>query len=309
MKYARMFFTTLAVALSACSFNTPEGSQRGVSPDYVAVGDLDAAAIVYGRVTVVEFDKAPSNVVIRDDNGNPLPFERVGRHYRLSHVVPKFTVWANGHAAAFSAVTTTRVFPPRPETHQAAKIETNVAPEPADSANDDVAALLKLAEAQLAEARQLMDQSKKAPGNTSKELSEVTARLDLAETRLITAAAAIVRVSFPSSSTTFKPSIEVSKVLIESGKSAEQVNIHGRTDSKVAGDQDAKIALARALAARTFLVDNGVSADKIRVFSRADGDFVVPNSTKEGRALNRRVEFEFVNKRIGEQKSRSVADQ
>lgn len=313
MKFSHLIYVAAIVGLSACAYNTlPEGASRVVSQDYSAVGDLDARAIVYGRVTVVEFDNAPSGVVIRDSNGQPIPFERVGRHYRLGQVVPQFTVWANGRAATFSAVTTTRVFPQAPEQPQqgvTTPATVTVEPPKDASGDGDVAALLKLAEAQLAEARQLLERANKNPGSTGKELSEVNARLDLAESRMVTAAAAIVRINFPTSGTTFKPNNEIARILIASGKSAEWVNIHGRTDSKIAGDLDAKIALARALAARTFLVDNGVSPDKIRVFSRADGEFVAPNSTKEGRALNRRVDIEFVNKRIGEVRGIPVADQ
>jgi len=39
-------------------------------------------------------------------------------------------------------------------------------------------------------------------------------------------------------------------------------------------------------------VNNGVVAEKINVFSQADGRVIAPNITK-GRALNRRVEIEF----------------
>jgi outer membrane protein OmpA-like peptidoglycan-associated protein len=46
------------------------------------------------------------------------------------------------------------------------------------------------------------------------------------------------------------------------------------------------------LAARNFLVKNGVLAEKINVFSQKGGRLIAPNITK-GRALNRRVEIEF----------------
>jgi flagellar motor protein MotB len=40
-------------------------------------------------------------------------------------------------------------------------------------------------------------------------------------------------------------------------------------------------------------VISGVLAEKINVFSQADGRLIAPNFTK-GRALNRRVEIEFL---------------
>jgi outer membrane protein OmpA-like peptidoglycan-associated protein len=104
---------------------------------------------------------------------------------------------------------------------------------------------------------------------------------------------AIVFFTFPRYSTAFNPGSEVvAAVLMQSAKTADRINISGHTDAQVAGPRDAKIALGRTLAARNFLVNNEVLAEKINVFSQADGRFIAPNITK-GRALNRRVEIEF----------------
>lgn len=100
----------------------------------------------------------------------------------------------------------------------------------------------------------------------------------------MTTAAAIVRVSFPTSSTDFKPSADVARVLVSSAKEAQAINVRGRTDARIAGPADAKIALDRALSARKFLVNNGIDGKKIKVFSTAAGDFTAPNLTDEGRA-------------------------
>jgi len=103
---------------------------------------------------------------------------------------------------------------------------------------------------------------------------------------------AIVFFTFPRYSTAFNHGREVATVLIQSAKTADHIDISGHTDAQVAGPRDTKIALGRALAARNFLVNNGVVAEKINVFSQADGRVIAPNITK-GRALNRRVEIEF----------------
>jgi outer membrane protein OmpA-like peptidoglycan-associated protein len=103
---------------------------------------------------------------------------------------------------------------------------------------------------------------------------------------------AIVFFTFPRYSTAFNPGSEIATVLIQSAKTADHIDISGHTDAQVAGPRDAKIALGRTLAARNFLVNNEVLAEKINVFSQADGRFIAPNITK-GRALNRRVEIEF----------------
>jgi outer membrane protein OmpA-like peptidoglycan-associated protein len=104
---------------------------------------------------------------------------------------------------------------------------------------------------------------------------------------------AIVFVTFPRYSTVFNPGSEDATVLIRSAKTADHINISGHTDAQVAGQRDAKIALGRALAARNFLVNNGVVAEKINVFSQADGRFIAPNITKGRAFVNRRVEIEF----------------
>lgn len=104
----------------------------------------------------------------------------------------------------------------------------------------------------------------------------------------------VVHVTFPTGSIEFKPKPEVAKTIAEQAKVAKQIIVRGRTDSRVAGSFDGPMALGRALAARNFLIAHGVSPEKIRVFSKAAGDFVAPNDTPEGRAVNRRVEIEFV---------------
>jgi outer membrane protein OmpA-like peptidoglycan-associated protein len=191
-------------------------------------------------------------------------------------------------------------------------------PEPAQAANmvtvakvespavrlggEDVSALLNLCKSQLAEVRRLLDEGSMNPKTTGQELFDVHRRLDEIEARMLTAAAVVVMVSFPTGGTAFRPSPEVAEVLIASGKAADNINVRGRTDSRVARPADARIALARAMAARKFLVDHGVDPKKIKVFSRADGDFAVPSVTKEGRAMNRRVEIEFIDARIAELK-------
>ena len=314
MKPARLALCVAAAGLfSACAYVPPkEDAARRVSPDYMATGGVeDARAYVYGSVTLLEFgNSAPPFVTMRDASGEAVEYERVGRYYRLTRVLDNFTVWANGQSVTFSAPMTTRIFSApiaageakAPEVVKVAALEVP-ASKPGD---EDVAALLKLCESQLADVRRLLEQASSNPKATGQELFDVNARLDEIEARMVTAAAAIVKVSFPTGSTAFNPSPEVAEVLIASGKAADRVNVRGRTDSRVAGPLDAKIALGRAMATRKFLVDHGVSADKIRVFSQADGDFAAPNVTKEGRALNRRVEIEFVNARIAELKGQSV---
>ena len=302
----------VSAILSACAYvPLNQAAARRVSPDYTASGSIeDARAYVYGDHTVIEFDKAePAFLIVRDQTGQSVQVEKVGRLYRLDRRLDSFTLWLNGSSATFTAAVVTRVFSAPVVAPVVAEPEpVKVAPEAAKAAPDDVdvTALLKLSEKQLEEVRQVLAAANKNPNATGAELYAVNARLDEIEARLVTAAAAIVRVSFPTASTDFKPNADVARVLIASAKGAQAINVRGHTDARIAGPADAKIALGRALAARKFLVDNGIDGKKINVFSTAAGDFTAPNLTNEGRAVNRRVEVEFVNSRIADLKGQAV---
>lgn len=314
MKPARIALYLAAAGLfSACAYTQPqETAARVVSPDYTATGGLlEARAFVYGSVTLLDLGESASPVLsIKDQTGASVDYERVGRYYRLTRVVDTFTVWAGSQSVTFSAPMTTRIFsaatkavPEKmPELAEAAAVVTvaRLDTPKAQPGGEDVAALLKLCESQLADVRRLLDEGGRNPNATGQELFEANQRLDEIEARMLKAAAAIVQVSFPTGGTAFRPSPAVAEVLIASGKAADSINVRGRTDSRVAGTADSRIALARAMSARKFLVDHGVSPRKIRVFSRADGDFAAPGSTEEGKAMNRRVEIEFIDTRIAE---------
>ena len=127
---------------------------------------------------------------------------------------------------------------------------------------------------------------------SAKTLGRLHARLDLMEAQL--GSLAMLQVTFPVRGTEFKPREDLARILVPAAKAAYAINLKGRTDARVAGLDDASIALERALSARKYLVDRGVKAEKIRVSSLAEGDFVAPHWTKEGRARNRRVEVELL---------------
>jgi hypothetical protein len=108
---------------------------------------------------------------------------------------------------------------------------------------------------------------------------------------------AIVFVTFPRYSTAFNPGSEVATVLIQSAKTADHINISGYTDAQVAGPRDAKIALGWALAARNFLVNNGVVPEKINVFSQADAGLLRQTLRRAGR-LTAVLKLNFLGNRI-----------
>lgn len=290
----------VSALLSACAYlPPPEGPARQVSLDYAASGDvMDARAYLYGKRTVLEFAHPPSFLIVKDENGLSVDYEKVGRHYRLARKLDHFTAWINGRALTFSllkpmAATTPMVAPAR------SLVSATEQSNPTHSLTDrDLLALLRITDLQLQEARQMIKAASEDRGATGAQLYEVEMRLRKIQARLTAASSAMVRVGFPTGSTIFRPSPDVEKVLASSARIADRINIRGRTDAFIAGPADPKIASGRAIAARNFLVKNGVDPDKITISSQAEGDFVVPGFTRTGKAMNRRVEIEVVHNRI-----------
>jgi outer membrane protein OmpA-like peptidoglycan-associated protein len=69
------------------------------------------------------------------------------------------------------------------------------------------------------------------------------------------------------------------------------VSIEGFTDSRGADDMNMKLSTDRANAVRSYLISQGVKAEKLRAVGRGEASPVASNETPEGRANNRRVEL------------------
>jgi outer membrane protein OmpA-like peptidoglycan-associated protein len=76
-------------------------------------------------------------------------------------------------------------------------------------------------------------------------------------------------------------------------RAANRIYLHGHTDAFVASEASTQLAIRRAIAVRDVLVSLKVEPERIRLFYRGAGNFAVNNSTREGKALNRRVEIEL----------------
>jgi len=101
-------------------------------------------------------------------------------------------------------------------------------------------------------------------------------------------------VSFADSSTRFKPGL-ISKSILDSSSSASMIIINGRTSTKTPSKKDEMLALARAVSARDYLVNNyGVSPLKIMINYLSAGDFISENITKRGKYLNQRVDIKLI---------------
>lgn len=102
-----------------------------------------------------------------------------------------------------------------------------------------------------------------------------------------------VYVPFANGSARFTPNID-GVALLESAPAAALVTIRGRTSTVKATSKDEALALARAISARAYLIERGVSPLKITLNYVSAADFVADNSTVAGRELNQRVEIDII---------------
>ena len=102
----------------------------------------------------------------------------------------------------------------------------------------------------------------------------------------------LVAVYFEWNRAEFHPTAQQERALREllDGK-VRSISVRGRTDGP-ATSGDELVAIRRALAAKDWLIDNGVSPQLIAVNYVSAGDYVAGNKTSAGRALNRRVDIE-----------------
>lgn len=97
--------------------------------------------------------------------------------------------------------------------------------------------------------------------------------------------------SFPSSGTTFAPSV-LMQLRLEDARNAALVVINGRTSTARNSAADEILALKRALSARKYIIENyGVSPLKIQLNFVSASDFITENYSDRGRLENQRVEI------------------
>ena len=82
---------------------------------------------------------------------------------------------------------------------------------------------------------------------------------------------------------------EVAKVLKD--RSKIHVRIEGHTDSRGSNRYNQRLSQGRANSVRTYLVQRGVGASRMVAVGYGEDRPIANNRTREGRALNRRVEF------------------
>lgn len=299
MKRAALLLV-VALASTSCSLLQPPGEADGrrVSPDYIATGEVgDLRAFIYGGKTVLDVGGRVAWLTVYDAEGRTVPIEKIGRYYRAGVRLDAFTVRLNLQRVSFKVVQATPALPASGALASAERLTPLrvAAPQESGPARLAVAAetyaMLNACAAKLAEVRQVVDAAPKADAKA--KLLRV--RVEQLEGELLDATArqATLIVNFDRMSTTLRMTDATSRMLIAAARSASQISVRGRTDSVIAGPDDARIAEFRAAAARDFLVDHGVDPSRITVKSAPAGEFLVPNGTEKGKALNRRVEIEL----------------
>ncbi|MDD4308849.1 MAG: OmpA family protein [Candidatus Cloacimonetes bacterium] len=73
------------------------------------------------------------------------------------------------------------------------------------------------------------------------------------------------------------------------------VIISGHTDSVGGEDGNRALSLKRAQSVKDWLVEKGISSSRIDVIGKGEAEPIASNETSEGRAKNRRIEFEVQN--------------
>jgi outer membrane protein OmpA-like peptidoglycan-associated protein len=85
---------------------------------------------------------------------------------------------------------------------------------------------------------------------------------------------------------------------IKSTPGVQEIHVFGYTDSTGSYEKNLRLSEMRALSARNYLEDRGLS--NIVAEGRADRDPAASNDTAEGRAKNRRVEIEVVSQSVSQ---------
>lgn len=83
-----------------------------------------------------------------------------------------------------------------------------------------------------------------------------------------------------------------SKLKFYTGNKPEvKINVTGHTDNTGSAKFNNELGSLRAEFVKSFLVNKGISADKIQTSSKSFSEPAAPNKTSEGRAKNRRTEI------------------
>lgn len=89
--------------------------------------------------------------------------------------------------------------------------------------------------------------------------------------------------------------IELNKLIqLLSEHSAQKIQINGHTDNVGSTENNNELSTLRARAVYRYLINNGISADRLQYKGFGESLPLATNDTEEGRRLNRRTEFQII---------------
>jgi outer membrane protein OmpA-like peptidoglycan-associated protein len=69
------------------------------------------------------------------------------------------------------------------------------------------------------------------------------------------------------------------------------LEIFGHADNQGSSEYNSELSNKRAVTVRNYMMEKGVSSERLIVVGKGESEPVATNETPEGRALNRRVAF------------------
>ena len=88
--------------------------------------------------------------------------------------------------------------------------------------------------------------------------------------------------------------VELDRLVDYLAKNDVKIEIGGHTDDQGSDEYNDRLSQSRAKAVYDYLVDRGISADRLSYAGYGKRQPVADNSTEEGRAANRRTEFRII---------------
>lgn len=84
--------------------------------------------------------------------------------------------------------------------------------------------------------------------------------------------------------------------ILQNNPDMKKIEIQGYTDNIGSEKYNLKLSQQRAETVRNYLIEHGISADRVIAKGYGEANPVATNSTAEGRAANRRIEFKVIKK-------------
>jgi outer membrane protein OmpA-like peptidoglycan-associated protein len=120
-------------------------------------------------------------------------------------------------------------------------------------------------------------------------------------------------VLFPSGGSSLSPTARVALGQVAEALTQQpgesKIVIEGHTDDRGSDTSNQQLSQARAEAVRSFLLENGLSAERVQAVGKGESEPIASNDTAEGRATNRRVDLVVSDGRSGREPSTASAAQ